>query len=36
MKQPIMRGDIYYAYLNRGIGLEQRGYRPVLVIQDNV
>lgn len=36
MKQPIMRGDIYYAYLKRGIGSEQRGNRPVLVIQNNV
>ena len=32
MKQPIIRGEIYYAYLKRGIGPEQRGYRPVLVI----
>lgn len=32
MKQPIMRGDIYYAYLKRGIGTEQRGTRPVLYI----
>ena len=36
MKQPIMRGDMYYAYLNRGMGSEQRGYRPVLVIQNNI
>ena len=31
----IVRGDIYYAHLGKGIGAEQRGYRPVLVVQNN-
>jgi mRNA interferase MazF len=31
-----MRGDIFYATLNHGIGSEQRGYRPVLIIQNNI
>jgi Growth inhibitor len=31
-----MRGDIFYASLNHGIGSEQRGYRPVLIIQNNI
>ena len=30
-----MRGDIFCANLNNGIGAEQRGYRPVLIIQNN-
>lgn len=36
MDNCIMRGDIFYANLNYGIGLEQRGYRPVLIIQNNI
>ena len=31
-----LRGDLYYANLGRGIGSEQRGYRPVLIIQNNI
>lgn len=31
-----LRGDMYYADLGRGIGSEQNGYRPVLIIQNNV
>ncbi|MCC8073364.1 MAG: type II toxin-antitoxin system PemK/MazF family toxin [Clostridiales bacterium] len=31
----IYRGDMYYADLGRGIGSEQKGYRPVLVIQND-
>ena len=31
----ITRGDIYYAYLDDGIGSEQIGYRPVLVVQND-
>ena len=31
----ITRGDIYYAYLDDGIGSEQSGYRPVLVVQND-
>ncbi len=36
MDNYIMRGDIFYANLNYGIGSEQRGYRPVLIIQNNI
>ena len=36
MKGKILRGDIFYADLGRGIGSEQKGYRPVLIIQNNV
>lgn len=32
----ILRGDLYYADLGKGIGSEQRGYRPVLIIQNDV
>ena len=31
----INRCDIYYASLNRGVGSEQRGWRPVLIIQND-
>ena len=36
MTDYIVRGDIFYANLNRGIGSEQSGYRPVLIIQNNI
>ncbi|MGF7002573.1 mRNA-degrading endonuclease toxin of MazEF toxin-antitoxin module [Lachnospiraceae bacterium PFB1-21] len=32
----IKRGDIYYANLNPVIGSEQGGFRPVLIIQNNI
>lgn len=32
----IMRGDIYCTNLNHGVGAKQRGYRPVLIIQNNI
>lgn len=32
----ILRGDMFYTNLGRGIGSEQKGYRPVLVIQNDV
>lgn len=32
----ILRGDMFYANLGRGIGSEQKGYRPVLVIQNDI
>ena len=32
----IKRGDIYLADLGEGVGSEQRGIRPVLVVQNNV
>lgn len=36
MKGKILRGDLFYADLGKGIGCEQKGYRPVLIIQNNV
>ncbi|MBC8586696.1 type II toxin-antitoxin system PemK/MazF family toxin [Paratissierella segnis] len=36
MSDCVMRGDIFYASLSHGIGSEQRGYRPVLIIQNNI
>ena len=35
MKETYLRGDMYYANLGDGIGSEQKGYRPVLIIQNN-
>ena len=32
----IKRGDIFYADLNPVIGSEQGGYRPVVIIQNNI
>ncbi|MDR0829673.1 MAG: type II toxin-antitoxin system PemK/MazF family toxin [Prevotellaceae bacterium] len=32
----ITRGDVYYADLSDGIGSEQGGIRPVVIIQNNV
>ena len=34
--QSIKRGEVYYANLGNGIGAEQRGKRPVLVVQNNI
>ena len=31
-----LRGDMYYADLGEGIGSEQEGYRPVVIIQNDV
>ena len=36
MKMIIKRGEIYYADLDKGIGSEQGGIRPVVIIQNNV
>ena len=35
-KQPVRRGDIFYADLSPVVGSEQGGVRPVLVIQNDV
>jgi len=35
MERKIKRGDIFYADLMFGIGSEQNGYRPVLIIQND-
>ena len=36
MKHTYLRGDIYYADLGHGVGSEQEGCRPVVIIQNNV
>ena len=36
MSRTYQRGDLYYADLGRGIGSEQEGYRPVVIIQNNI
>ena len=36
MDRTYLRGDLYYANLGRGIGSEQEGYRPVVIIQNNI
>lgn len=36
MSRTYLRGDMYYADLGRGIGSEQQGYRPVVIIQNNL
>jgi mRNA interferase MazF len=35
MDKKIKRGDMYYAALTNGVGSEQSGYRPLLIIQNN-
>ena len=32
MNQTYLRGDMYYADLGQGIGSEQEGYRPVVMV----
>ena len=36
MNRMYLRGDLYYADLGHGIGSEQKGTRPVVIIQNNV
>ena len=36
MNHTYLRGDMYYADLEKGIGSEQEGCRPVVIIQNNV
>lgn len=36
MKNIYFRGDVYYAELGTGIGSEQNGCRPVVIIQNDV
>lgn len=36
MNKTYVRGDMYYADLGTGIGSEQEGYRPVVIIQNDV
>lgn len=35
-RQPVRRGEIYYADLSPVVGSEQGGVRPVLIVQNNV
>jgi mRNA interferase MazF len=35
MERKIRRGDMFYADLTSGMGSEQRGHRPVLIISNN-
>ena len=32
----IRRGDIYHARLNKGVGSEQAGNRPVIIVQNDI
>ena len=36
MKQTYLRGQLFYAELGSGIGSEQQGLRPVVIIQNNI
>ena len=36
MNGTYLRGELYYADLGTGIGSEQNGYRPVVIIQNDV
>ena len=36
MSNYISRGDVFYANLHNGIGSEQGGYRPVIIIQNDI
>ncbi len=36
MDRTYLRGEMYYADLRQGIGSEQKGRRPVVIIQNNV
>lgn len=36
MNKTYLRGEIYFANLEQGIGSEQEGYRPVVIIQNDV
>ena len=36
VKEDICRGDIFYANLEGAVGCEQRGIRPVVIVQNNI
>lgn len=36
MNRTYLRGEMYYADLGKGIGSEQEGYRPVVIIQNDI
>ena len=35
-KTTFKRGDMFYADLPQGVGSEQSGYRPVIILQNNM
>ena len=35
MSRTYLRGDMYYADLGQGVGSEQKGYRPVVIVQND-
>ena len=35
MERKIRRGDMYYADMTPGVGSEQNGYRPILIVSNN-
>lgn len=36
MNRTYLRGEMYYADLGKGVGSEQEGYRPVVIIQNDI
>ena len=36
MNRTYLRGEMYYADLGKGIGSEQEGHRPVVIIQNDI
>ncbi|MCH5351990.1 MAG: type II toxin-antitoxin system PemK/MazF family toxin [Acutalibacter sp.] len=36
MDRTYLHGDLYYAELGKGVGSEQEGYRPVVIIQNDI
>ena len=36
MGRTYLRGEMYFADLGKGIGSEQEGFRPVVIIQNDV
>ena len=36
MAKTCYRGELYYADLGKGVGSEQEGYRPVVIVQNNM
>lgn len=36
MEKSYLRGDLYFADLGQGVGSEQEGFRPVLILQNDV
>ena len=36
MERKIKRGDMFYTDLPVGVGSEQNGYRPILVLSNNI